>query len=105
MGIKSSILPYVTVIIPAYNEETSIGHCLAGLTHQTYPFDRYEILVIDNGSTDGTRRQAEKYPVKLIAEANPQNAYSARNRGIREARGSIIAFTDSDISVDKVLSA
>ncbi len=73
-----------------------IGRCVEALLAQTYPRELTEILVIDNGSTDDTRAIVARYPVTLLLEHGIRTAYAARNRGIRQASGTIIALTDGD---------
>jgi len=76
----------------------TIGICIESLLALDYPGDRYEIIIVDNGSMDGSRDIALKYPVKVLDEAKP-GSYAARNRGIKESRGEYIAFTDADCRV------
>jgi glycosyltransferase involved in cell wall biosynthesis len=73
-----------------------IGTLLDSLVAQRYPADRHEILVVDNGSTDGTQRVVERYPVTLLSETARRSSYAARNRGIAASRGELLAFIDSD---------
>ena len=73
-----------------------IGDLLDSLVAQDYAADRHEIIVVDNGSTDGTQRIVERYPVRLLAETRRRSSYVARNRGIEASRGAIVAFIDSD---------
>lgn len=87
--------PILSVIIPAYNEERYIDACLSSLLKQkiTVP---YEIIVVDNNSTDETAAKASAYRrVRLIRETYP-GASSARNSGARAARGDILVFLDAD---------
>jgi len=89
--------PDVSVIIPAYNAERHIGEALASIRAQTLP--AVEILVVDDGSTDGTVEAVERagagLDVTLIRQANAGPA-AARNHGIRRARGRYCAFLDAD---------
>jgi glycosyltransferase involved in cell wall biosynthesis len=88
--------PIVSVIIPVYNDAERLAHCLVAIDGQTYPKDRLEILVVDNGSEDHVAEVAKRFErVRLLREPRP-GSYAARNHGIREARGEIIAFTDAD---------
>src|SRR5690606_20439025 len=92
--------PYVSVIIPVYNDPARLRLCLEALDRQSYPADRYEVLVVDNGSEPPVRDVlaevlARRPHVRLLEEARP-GSYAARNLGISEARGDILAFTDSD---------
>ena len=90
-------MPFVSVIVPVYNDEERIGDCINSLLCQTYPKDRYEIIVVDNGSTDGTLKSVSNYQgIKILSENNIQSSYAARNMGIGHAKGEIIAFTDAD---------
>lgn len=89
-------IPFVSVIVPAYNAETEIGACLGALLNQTYPRDKYEIVVVDNNSADGTAHVIRSYPVRAVSERRKQSSYAARNAGVRAAKGEIFAFTDAD---------
>lgn len=88
--------PFVSVIVPVYNDPDGIRRCLESLTAQTYPEDRYEVIVVDNNSTDDTSEVIRKFPVQLLFETEIQSSYAARNTGIKEATGEIVAFTDAD---------
>lgn len=88
-------MPFVSVVVPVRNAPQLIRRCLEALLAQSYPRDRYEIIVVDNGSSDETSQVAAAYPVTLLSERGAQSPYPARNRGIREARGEIIALLDA----------
>jgi cellulose synthase/poly-beta-1,6-N-acetylglucosamine synthase-like glycosyltransferase len=90
---------FASVVVPAYNAETTLAECLKSLDQLDYPRDHYEVIVVDNASADRTAEIARGFPVKLVTEQQ-QGAASARNRGVREATGEIIAFIDSDCVVD-----
>ena len=85
----------VSVIVPAYNAQKTIGQCIDALLAQTYPRESYEVIVVDDGSTDGTTDVVKAYQVKYLYQRN-QGPATARNIGVREAQGEIILFTDSD---------
>ena len=88
--------PFVSVIIPVYNGGAQLPACLLALEHQTYPRDRYEVIVVDNGSTDDSRNVAAQHAgVRLEVEPG-LGSYAARNRGIAVAKGDVLAFTDAD---------
>ena len=89
-------LPSISVIIPAYNSERTIRSLMDSLQSVTYPRELLEILVVDNGSTDGTKEIIRAYPVTLLEEREVRSSYAARNRALREARNEILAFTDAD---------
>lgn len=97
-------LPFVSVVIPVRNEELHIGAVLQQLEAQDYPADRFEVLVADGDSTDGTRRVVEGFaatarmPVRWLA--NPKRLSSAgRNVGALASRGEIIAFVDGHCQI------
>jgi cellulose synthase/poly-beta-1,6-N-acetylglucosamine synthase-like glycosyltransferase len=84
-----------SVIIPAYNAIRTIEPCLKGLTQQSIDKGKYEVIVIDDGSTDRTSDIIKQFPVKYFWQ-NKQGPATARNRGAQEAKGDIILFTDAD---------
>jgi glycosyltransferase involved in cell wall biosynthesis len=87
--------PFVSVIIAAYNAGNTLGICLQALENQIYPKDRYETIVVDDGSSDTTVDIARQYKARVFSQAN-QGAAVARNRGAKEAKGELLLFTDSD---------
>jgi len=99
-GTVSTPLPAVSVIVPVLNGEGTIRICLDSLMKLGYPSDRIEIVVVDNGSTDRTPEIAGEFPVKLVRCHSPVGSYAARNAGIRESSGELLAFTDSDCRVE-----
>jgi glycosyltransferase involved in cell wall biosynthesis len=92
----SNSFPTVSIIIPTYNRKHYLGDALESIRCQTYT--NYEIIVIDDGSTDGTADWIQThYPqVKLLHLTNNTGAAAARNFGIKNALGQFIAFLDSD---------
>jgi glycosyltransferase involved in cell wall biosynthesis len=89
-----------SVIVPVHNTAAHLERCITALLGQDYPRDDYEILMVDNNSTDGSAGILARAPgVRALAETK-QGSYAARNRAVREARGSILAFTDSDCAPD-----
>ena len=78
-----------------YNARQYIAQTIESLLAQTYPQKKYEIIIVDNDSNDGSFEIASQYPVRLLTEKKI-GAYAARNTGIAAANGRIIAFTDSD---------
>lgn len=90
------IKPKISVVVPAYNEEKFIGRCLKALRAQR--FRDYEIIVVDNSSTDATAEIAANYADRVLYEERKGVAY-ARQRGFMEAKGHIIASTDADTIV------
>ncbi|MEM6438058.1 MAG: glycosyltransferase [Cyanobacteria bacterium P01_D01_bin.115] len=88
--------PFVSIIIPVYNDRDRLTVCLAALEHQTYPKNQYEVIVIDNGSDHPLDDLTSRFQqVRLTAESKP-GSYAARNRGLQIAQGPLLGFTDSD---------
>jgi glycosyltransferase involved in cell wall biosynthesis len=86
----------VSIIIPVFNAERSLGACLDGINRQDLRACRYEVIVVDNNSTDASMSIARRHPaVRLLTEPR-QSAYAARNRGLSVAKGQWIVFTDPD---------
>lgn len=94
-------LPFVSVIIPAYNEEKRISRAIEALLEQSYPKDKMEIIVVNDGSTDKTCDVVSQYPVKLLKHDKNRGDSAARNTGVKYAKGVIITTTDADDKVDK----
>ena len=98
--------PRVSVVVPVYNGDDLIAGCLASLDAQTLAPGEYEVIVVDDGSGDGTREVAEGFaeraraPMRVIAQARNKGPAAARNAGIAAARAPVIAFTDADCEVD-----
>jgi glycosyltransferase involved in cell wall biosynthesis len=88
--------PFVSVIIPVYNDSKRLQVCLNALENQTYPIDKYEVIVVDNGSETEVSPLVSAYrQAKATYEYKP-GSYAARNKGLSMAKGEIVAFTDSD---------
>jgi len=87
-------LPFVSVVIPAYNEETYLLSCLESIKRQDYPAE-YEVIVVDNASTDGTAKIARDWGANVVYESRRSPA-CARQKGAELAKGKIIAFIDAD---------
>ncbi|MGM0440987.1 MAG: glycosyltransferase family 2 protein [Elusimicrobiota bacterium] len=89
-------MPYFSVVIPTYNRREFLSKAVESVLEQT--FKDFELIVVDDGSTDGTERLIKKYPDKRITYLYQENrgVSRARNRGIKEAAGKYIAFLDSD---------
>jgi len=88
--------PFVSIIVPVYNDPKGIGACVRALLNQTYPPENYEILVVNNASTDDTAKVVESFGVTALSESDIQGSYAARNTGVLHAKGNILAFTDAD---------
>ncbi len=101
----AAIPPLVSVIIPIYNGERDIPPLMDCLQAQTYPRDRVEYLLVDNHSTDHTAKRLKAamaiangtgFQFRYLSEVDIQSSYAARNRGVYEAQGEVLAFTDAD---------
>ncbi len=98
--IKRDIRPFISVVIPAYNEELYLPFCLDALNKQSYPRDKFEIIVVDNNSHDKTAAIAKNANAIVITEKKQGHVFSL-NTGMQKAKGEIIASTDADTCVDK----
>lgn len=104
-GVSKASLPFVSVIVPARNEEGSIGACIDSLLRQNYPPDLFEIIIVNDGSEDRTAEIVESHcardsRVKLLASLTesslPPGKARALETGLRAAKGEIIFNTDAD---------
>jgi len=86
--------PYVTVIVPVYNEEGCIGKCILSLLNQD--FKPLEILVVDDGSTDDSAKICEHLGINVLRQHH-RGPGAARNLGARNAKGNILVLIDADM--------
>ena len=92
---------FISVVVPVRNATPYLRQCCEALLSQDYPRDQFEIIMVDNGSTDSSRSIIERFPgITLLHEAAP-GAYTARNKGLEIARGEVVAFTDPDCAPDR----
>lgn len=87
--------PLVSLIIPAFNEERYIKHCLQSVLELDYPKDLLEIIVVDNGSTDKTTEIAQALGARVLVRPDVRVG-AVRNFGVSNSSGELIAFLDSD---------
>jgi glycosyltransferase involved in cell wall biosynthesis len=87
--------PDISIVIPARNEGRRIAHCLHSLRNQSIAFDQYEVIVVDDGSDDDTADVARQNGARVIRQSK-KGTSAARNRGIADALGNIVLFTDAD---------
>ncbi len=91
----------ISVIVPFYNEEGYVEQCVQALLSQDYPKERYEVILVDNNSSDRSAEIVRRYPgIKLLSEGL-QGDFAARNRGLAAATGKLVAFTDSNCAPEK----
>lgn len=88
--------PEISVVVPAYRAAQEISDCVQALNRQTLPRQRYEILVTDDGSGDGTAASAREAGADRVLILPHQGPAAARNTGVEAARGGIVLFTDAD---------
>jgi glycosyltransferase involved in cell wall biosynthesis len=89
--------PKISVVVPTYNAARTLDDCLNSLLKLRYP--DYEVIVVNDGSTDDSDSITRRYPFKVITTRN-QGVSAARNEGLRAASGEIIAYIDSDARAD-----
>ena len=98
-GETSATLPFVSVVIAAYNEERCIARKIENVLQHDYPPELLELLIVSDGSKDGTDevvRECSSARLRLLVQPTRQGKNQALNRGAREARGEILVFTDAD---------
>ena len=94
-------IPFVSIIICTYNRKKLLKSCLNSIYAQDYQKSNFEVIVVDGGSTDGTKELCREFPnIRFITESKHGLAH-ARNKGAELAKGAIIAYTDDDCIVDK----
>lgn len=99
---EADVTPRATFVIPAYNEERNIARKIENTLSLDYPAEQIEVLVVSNGSTDGTNDIVRRYTdprVRLIALPQP-GKMAALNEGASAATGEILVFTDADFLLD-----
>ncbi len=95
-SLVTDVWPWVTVVVPTYNEHDMINRCLRGILTQDYPHDRLEVLVVDGGSTDDTVARSRRYPCVRVLHNPARDAESAKLIGLREAHGDLFMYLDAD---------
>ena len=96
--MNNTIQPLVSFIIPVLNGERDIARCLSALRNQKFPYEAYEVLILDNGSTDRTHQIMQDLEWKF--QVVPKIGVSAlRNLGAASAQGDYLAFVDADVEI------
>src|SRR5277367_6523712 len=93
--------PSVSIIIPVYNSEKSIGLCLEGIRKQNYPKEKIEIIIIDAVSVDTTLDIVKKYEVNQIFPNPLKTGEAGKSVGVEKAQNDIIALIDSDNIIEE----
>lgn len=91
---------FISVIVPVYNEEKNVRLLIERLLDLNFPRNKYEVIVVDNNSKDNTSEIIKEFQVIYLCEKK-QSSYAARNKGIKESKGDILAFIDGDCIPDK----
>ncbi|NJR59652.1 MAG: glycosyltransferase [Cyanobacteria bacterium CRU_2_1] len=88
--------PFVSIVIPVFNDSEKLNICLKALDQQTYPKEHYEIIVVDNNSQDDVKSVVIQFSQASLTHESRPGSYVARNKGISISKGEVIAFTDAD---------
>jgi glycosyltransferase involved in cell wall biosynthesis len=91
--------PYLSIVIPLHNAEMTLAKCLNAIFSSS--FHDFEVLVVDDCSTDNSLSIAESFPCKIMRLNYNQGPSVARNRGAKDARGEVILFIDSDVVIQR----
>lgn len=89
--------PRLSIVMPVYNAERTLAECLTRLFQSTH--EGFEVVLVDDGSTDSTRAIASEFPVRVVPSGGRVGPAAARNVGAREAQGDFLFFIDSDVMV------
>ncbi|MBN2569640.1 MAG: glycosyltransferase [Deltaproteobacteria bacterium] len=89
-----------SIVIPAYNADKTLSDTLIALKNQSVASEGYEVIVVDDGSTDETAAVAHRFDAHCITHQPNRGPAAARNRGVHVAKGSIVLFTDADCIPD-----
>jgi GT2 family glycosyltransferase len=93
----ATVTPRISVVMPVFNAESTLAECLTRLCSSTFP--DFEIVLVDDGSTDQSRAIAANFPVRVVPSEGRVGPAAARNLGARAATGQILFFIDSDVMV------
>ncbi len=93
-------MPFVSVVLCTYNSGNNLIESVQSIINQSYPKDLFEIIVVDDASTDNSLQGISKLDLRIIRHTQNKGVASARNTGLFAAAGSIIAYTDDDCIVD-----
>ncbi len=88
--------PEASIIIPVFNQRQELVTCLRALERQTCQPDRFEVVVVDNGSNPPIDSVSDAFPFARCVREPAPGSYAARNRGIASSRGALLGFTDAD---------
>ena len=94
--MSENALPKVSFVIPVLNAAGMLDNCLQSIRRQTYPRDRYEILLADGGSTDGTQAIGERHGTVVIDDRASRNMEESKRVALGQATGEFVVFVDAD---------
>lgn len=100
---KSFDVPQISVVIPCHNAAGTIGQLLDGLSRQSLPSEAYEIIVVDDGSHDTSRKIIRQFKNTVLLEQSQQGPGAARNRSTEYIRGEYVLYLDADLKVSETL--
>jgi glycosyltransferase involved in cell wall biosynthesis len=94
-------VPIISIVVCTYNGSKKIGKTLQSLFNQNFPKHRYEVIVVDDRSTDNTLEVVSKFPVILVKHNENTGQAAARNTGLMKSRGEIVICCDDDCTADE----
>lgn len=94
--MKKNLRTFTSIIIPVFNDLKRLTKCLDALSSQSYPQELFDVIVVDNNSSEDVQAVVNSYDFTIYSFEPQRGSYAARNKGISIARGEIIGFTDSD---------
>ncbi len=93
---EDETLPLVSVIVPVHNDAHRLSACLAAVHANDYPWERLDVVVVDDASTDDPSGTCADFGAACIRRPSRGGSYAARNAGIEHSKGTIVALTDAD---------
>jgi len=103
---SDDFVPFISILIPCYNAGSVIEHKIKNTLNIDYPQQKFEIIVVESGSTDNTYSTLSKYvtqgKIKLMKQPRRLGKSSAINRGLKECKGDIVVLTDADAKLERV---
>lgn len=100
MTERSGSTPFISVVVPFYNVERYIAQCIKSILAQSYPRERFEIILVDNASTDSSAEIAAGFDGVTRLRQEVPGSYAARNLGVSHSKGEIVATIDPDCTAD-----